>query len=250
MRFRYVAAAALSVALLAGCSATTSGTAQPIRVNDASTPSGSVTTTTATTTAAAEPARVPVTIEGSTGDYLDTLAQNTLDAAVTFWDEQGYMTDPIVYRVWYSSKGQLSPKCGGGHSSAGMFCNFTKGKKTDILAWDKTYLGSLVNDPTVGATVAPIVLLGHEYGHAIQAATGHYTDNPNAELQADCLAGIFARHAMPNMSDEFLGTALMPIYRDPSDPSNKDIITSRTLAFSQGWTHHATVAVCNSYTGS
>ena len=242
MRFRYVAAAALSVTLLAGCSATTSGTAQPAHVNPASTPTGSVTTT----TAAAAPARVPVTIEGSTGDYLDTLAQNTLSALVTFWDKRGAVTKPMRYTYWESSAGEQSPMCASRHQPEGVFCDRTRGE-IDELAWDKTHFGELVNNSEVGAKAASVMLLAHEYGHAVQEAQGNLRDNKHRELQADCLAGVFAADYAPEITDERWGIASNHVYGFTRATADK--VRNRIVAFSEGW-YKKSAAHCNSYTGS
>lgn len=238
---KHVAAAAVTAVVLAGCSVTTDGTPQPPRVNPNSAPSGSVTVTTT-----AAPARVPVTIEGSSGDFLDRAAQNTLDALVTFWDGQGVVTDPITYSFWQSGSGEQSPTCGkGGHAARAAFCN-SKKVGGDRLYWDKTHFGDLVNNPDVGAKIAGSMVLGHEYGHAVQAATNNYSDNDHAELQADCLAGVFAASYAPEISDERWGAAANHVYL--WTPANADKVHNRTAAFSEGW-YKKSAAFCNSYTG-
>ncbi|MCB1257312.1 MAG: hypothetical protein KDB26_09420 [Microthrixaceae bacterium] len=243
MRFKYVAAAAVSVAVLSGCSATTGGSPQPGRVDTSSTATRSETTTTT-----AEAARTPVTIEGDTGDSLDQLAQTTLDSLVTFWDGQGKVTEPLTYRYWESGKGETSPVCAKHTHRGGMFCNRKSGaKKDDELDWDKTYLGTVVDDPKVGAKAAPVLILAHEYGHAVQAATGHYKDNPNRELQADCLAGVFGKNTVPEVTDSEWAAATFVVYRAMSDGLDMDKITDRTKAFTTG--RYGSFDTCMRYTG-
>lgn len=242
MKFKHVAAVAVSVAVLSGCSSTTGGS--PTAGVDGS----STATRSAATTTAEVAARTPVVIQGFAGDSLDNLARDTLDSLVTFWDGQGKVTEPITYRYWETADGEKSPVCAHETFKDGMFCDYTKGKKTDVLAWDKTYLGKMVNDPKVGAKAAGVLILAHEYGHAVQAATGHYKDNPNRELQADCLAGVFAKNTIPSVTDSDWSAATFVVYRDPSNPSDMDKMTSRTAAFTTGQVS-GSFDTCMSYTG-
>ena len=54
----------------------------------------------------------------------------------------------------------------------------------DKIRWDRAAFEPMERN---GDDVAVAIAMAHEYGHAVQDATGL----PQAELQADCLSGVF-----------------------------------------------------------
>lgn len=122
---------------------------------------------------------------------------------------QGYWTQELpklgrqyteVPTVWFS--GQVATGCGTADSGAGPFyCPADKKVYIDL---------NFYNDlkQQFGATGGPFVnayVLAHEYGHHVQdllgieakvrTRTGPTSDSVRLELQADCFAGVWAKHA-------------------------------------------------------
>jgi predicted metalloprotease len=96
----------------------------------------------------------------------------------------------------------------------------------DVVAWDAEQLLPELRDK-FGDFVIPVVL-AHEWGHAIQARSNFTARTVTKELQADCFAGAWAKHAQDDkvfdVSSADLDLALAGILelRDTPGTSNID----------------------------
>ena len=121
-------------------------------------------------------------------------------------DLQAYWTDeyPELYGEKYkavkgglfasTSESDSGPECANSYSDVkgnAFYC-----KLDDSIAWDaETLLPEL--QEKYGDFVIPVVL-AHEWGHAMQQRSGFFDENKltvSSELQADCFAGAWSRHA-------------------------------------------------------
>ena len=92
---------------------------------------------------------------------------------------------------------------------------------------------------------APVTVLGHEWGHHVQELLGVRKVKPIPfELQADCLTGVFARHAQgSNLLDaddiaEAVDTSIEagdPVFVHEDDPRAHGSRSERVVAFMEGF---------------
>jgi len=117
--------------------------------------------------------------------------------------------------VFYT--GSTGTGCGQGTSGMGPFyCPSDQQVYIDLSFWDELRT-------TFGANVAPFTqayVLAHEYGHHVQnllgtsdrvgTATGATSGSVRLELQADCYAGVWAKHAstVPGADGQILITEI------------------------------------------
>ena len=124
----------------------------------------------------------------------------------------------------------------------------------DVVAWDAAILLPELQSK-FGDFVIPIVL-AHEWGHAVQARSNFTARTVTKELQADCFAGGWAKHAQAsgaykvNAAD--LDNALAGILelRDSPGTSNVDVSAhgsgfDRVSAFQDGYDNGPTA--CKAY---
>lgn len=64
-----------------------------------------------------------------------------------------------------------------------------------LILWDEQFLRDMYD---YFGDMAPVVTLAHEWGHHVQHLTGAPAHSIQAELQADCYAGLYARHVDRN----------------------------------------------------
>ncbi|KAA0114951.1 neutral zinc metallopeptidase [Mycolicibacterium sp. P9-22] len=114
----------------------------------------------------------------------------------------------------------------------------------DVVAWDSQELLPTLQSK-FGDFVIPVVM-AHEFGHAIQARSNFTARTVTRELQADCFAGAWARHAKDDgvfeVTSGGLDTALAGVLdlRDnpgtaKTDPDAHGSGFDRTSAFQDGF---------------
>ena len=133
----------------------------------------------------------------------------TTEAADEFWGEYLAQFSDIQWRQPQLTlfQGGVSTGCGSASSATGPFyC-----PADESMYFDTAFFDTLQTDfGAEGGPLAEEYIVAHEYGHHVQQVTGYLqhskdgTTGPTsgavrAELQADCFAGIWARHA----SDRF-----------------------------------------------
>ncbi len=169
-----------------------------------------------------------------------------------FWaDELGSRFRPEDRVVTF--QGSINTGCGGASSDVGPF--YCPGDETiylDDAFFDDVLVGSLGGPK--GAFVEPYVL-AHEYGHHIsnllgtmgkvKGDTGPQSTGVRLELQADCFAGVWAKHAtetkdadgnvlLLDLSQDDIDTAI-----DAAKAVGDDYIQKRTQGRvdQEVWTH-------------
>ena len=123
-----------------------------------------------------------------------------MDSIQAYWSRQLGARYVKVPTVWFS--GQVSTGCGAADSGAGPFyCPADKRVYIDLSFYDdiKTEFKAK------GGLFVDAYVLAHEYGHHVQDLLGieskvHTREGPKSdsvrlELQADCFAGVWAKHA-------------------------------------------------------
>ena len=182
-------------------------------------------------------------------------------------DLQAYWTDeyPDLYGKKYqdvkgglfasTSESTAGPECAKGYSDVqgnAFYC-----KLDDSVAWDAEKLLPELQKK-YGDFVIPVVL-AHEWGHAMQQRSGFFEQNEltvSSELQADCFAGAWSKHAQKSgafkVTAADLDTALAGILdlRDAPGTSGEDASAhgsgfDRVSAFQDGFDDGA--KKCKSY---
>jgi len=128
-----------------------------------------------------------------------TVALNRVDAYWTRIFRNSGIREPFVNYNWLAPGSSVQPNCLGGptNDESAMYC---PGDDTIYISrvvarnfWEG-FLGSKRAKVYPGAFGLAYVV-AHEYGHNIQTELGIYSTRPTVklhELQADCLAGVFA----------------------------------------------------------
>jgi predicted metalloprotease len=128
-----------------------------------------------------------------------------VNSVQAFWDETLPQADGRQYTgadtVLFS--GQVQTACGGATSAVGPF--YCPADRTVYL--DATFFDSMLEGQlgARGGDFAEAYVIAHEYGHHVQnlrgtmgqvrSQQGRTSDAVRLELQADCLAGMWARYA-------------------------------------------------------
>lgn len=202
-----------------------------------------------------------VEIRGDASTPVNELAVAAIADLKEFWAEQY----PALYGEEYADvEGGLfaltpessdGPECISSYADArgnAFYC-----KLDDSVAWDADGLLPHLRE-MYGDFVVPVVL-AHEWGHAMQQRSGFFDDTEltvSSELQADCFAGAWARHARESgvfeVSDAELDAALAGILdlRDTPGTSSMDATAhgsgfDRVSAFQEGFDDGVTG--CRSY---
>ena len=150
-----------------------------------------------------------IEVENAEGTDSDLLATNAVDDIQQFWAQQyptlfkGSFTPITKVVSWDASEDEGSGVrfCGdrtGGVPNA-AYCT-----RDDSIGWDRTILLPALVDAFGPMSV--VMVIAHEYGHAIQNQSGLVGDDTPtivAEQQADCFAGAFIRHVAEGDSPHF-----------------------------------------------
>lgn len=249
------AAAAIAVALLAGCGSVIDG--RPVSIYDNPfTVAGLPATDGPTGPRPGAPAST-LPVRGADGSPADVLATQAVEDITAFWRAEY----PTVFAGEFRPVTDLvswDPETAPAQS--GMFCgDSTHGfvnagycTRDGSIGWDRTNLLPALMD-TFGP-MAVVMVMAHEYGHAVQHDSGLAGDDAPTlvlEQQADCFAGAFMRHVAQGDSAHFtLNTsdglnsvmAAMVAVRDtdPNDPESvHGTAFERVTAFQIGFTDGA-----------
>lgn len=193
----------------------------------------------------------------SDGGEMDRLALNAVADIEEFWTENYSATFPGRFRPvseLVSWDGDAAERdsiefCG---ISTHELVNAAYCGTDATIGWDRgVLLPELVEQ---FGELAVVMVLAHEYGHALQIPAGIATeDSPGlvTEQQADCLAGVFLRHVAEGDSRYFtlntteglngvLGATVAVRDRDPDDPENvHGSAFERVTAVQMGYTDGA-----------
>ncbi|MPY77095.1 MAG: aminopeptidase [Actinophytocola sp.] len=147
-----------------------------------------------------------VTVENATSQQVDRLAIATIADLNDYWGETlpaefGMEFDPVGRLISYDSHtDNISTPCGTLNQQNAFFC-----KPGDIVAWDRGVL--LPGMMAKYGPLAPVTVMAHEYGHAVQhrlgdkAGIGDSTASIIKELQADCLTGAYFQWVIADNSE-------------------------------------------------
>ncbi|HEV7420415.1 MAG TPA: neutral zinc metallopeptidase [Mycobacterium sp.] len=180
--------------------------------------------------AAKKPDTSNIEIIGDASDPVNKLAIESIADLQDFWgknfpDLYGKDYEPVkggFYGVFPSS-GDFPPCATGASEISGnaFYC-----ASKDVVAWDAEGLLPDLQS-RFGDFVIPVVL-AHEWGHAVQARSNFTARTVTKELQADCFAGAWSKHAQDDkvfdVSSSDLDAALAGILelRDTPGTSNID----------------------------
>ncbi|NNH72392.1 metallopeptidase [Nocardia uniformis] len=151
----------------------------------------------------------PLTAVNGDGGPLDTLALNALSDLQKFWATEFNSNFSGSFRT---VTGFMSWDSTAARSEAPEFCRETTFQQINaayctgdhIIGWDRGIL--LPELERKFGSMAIVMVLAHEYGHALQGQAGladHLTPTLVLEQQADCLAGVFLRHVAEGDSPHF-----------------------------------------------
>jgi predicted metalloprotease len=139
-----------------------------------------------------------IKIHGDPDVPVNKLAMQGIADIEQWWSTQYpdlYGTDwsPVEggYFAVYPSEGGPPPPCATDASDVADNAFYCATK--DVVAWDAEGLLP-EQQKKFGDFVIPVIL-AHEYGHAVQARSNFTARTVTRELQADCFAGAWAKHA-------------------------------------------------------
>lgn len=189
-----------------------------------------------------------ITIEGDASDPVNKIAIQAIADLEQFWGEQYpnlYNSDwePISggYYAVYPS-GRDVPPCANAADDVAMNAFYCSTE--DVVAWDAEELLPGLQ-AKFGDFAIPVVM-AHEWGHAVQARSNFTARTVTSELQADCFAGAWSKHAQDdgvfdvNAADLDLALAGVLDLRDTPgtskiDPNAHGSGFDRVSAFQDGY---------------
>jgi len=151
------------------------------------------------------------TAENTDGGAIDRMALLAINDIEMFWKEQfpktfGAPLRPVDELLSFDPADPFSPRiCGASpeeFASNAAYC-----VDSNSIVWDRSAeTGMLSTGSRYFGPMAPVGILAHEFGHAIQ----HQADLPEiddtlvSEQQADCLAGVYLRWVAEGQSPRFM----------------------------------------------
>ena len=141
-----------------------------------------------------------ITIEGDASTPVNKLAIEAIADLQAYWSDQfpklyGKEYEPVMGGLYaLTPDSENGPQCASSYADVAgnaFYC-----KLDDSVAWDSSGLLPELQQK-YGDFVIPIVL-AHEWGHAMQQRSGFFDENEltvSSELQADCFAGGWSKHA-------------------------------------------------------
>ncbi|MFE3293586.1 metallopeptidase [Rhodococcus sp. NPDC059234] len=196
-------------------------------------------------------------VRGADGSAADVLATNAVDDITAFWRQEypqvftGEFRPVTDLQSWDPDTPAARSDTFCGDSTHGVV-NAGYCTRNGSIGWDRTSLLPTLMD-TFGP-MAVVMVMAHEYGHAVQHDSGLAGDDAPVlvlEQQADCFAGAFMRHVAEGDAAHFsLNTsdglnsvmAAMVAVRDtnPNDPESvHGSAFERITAFQIGFTDGA-----------
>lgn len=196
---------------------------------------------------ASAPDTSSITVEGDASTPVNQIAIQAIADLEQYWAENFpalYDKDfeQIAGGYYAIDDGSPAPPCTTDPeevSGNAFYCS-----TEDVVAWDAKYLLPDLQS-RFGDFVIPVVM-AHEFGHAVQARSNFTARTVTRELQADCFAGAWARHAKDDgvfeVTSAGLDTALAGVLdlRDnpgtsKTDPDAHGSGFDRTSAFQDGF---------------
>ncbi|MFF0542616.1 metallopeptidase [Nocardia thailandica] len=151
-----------------------------------------------------------LTATNGDGGDVDALALNAVDDIQDYWrgvfptEFPGATFDPVEKLISWDARaprGQAVEFC---KETTYHLVNAAYCRSDNSIGWDRTMLLPTMSD-TFGK-MSVVMVLAHEYGHAIQTMTDIVTAKTKVlvkEQQADCFAGAFIRHVAEGRSKHF-----------------------------------------------
>ncbi|MGW0054484.1 neutral zinc metallopeptidase [Nocardia nova] len=197
----------LAVGLLAGCTMTTGGHAVSI-YDDPFQVAGLPTTSGPSGPRSGVPDS-PLTATGGDKGAVDTLALNAIDDIQSYWrgeyhnEFDGDFT-PVTKLYSWSAKAPRSQETQFCKDTTYHLVNAAYCRLDNSVGWDRGVLLPMMQDSF--GKMAVVMVLAHEYGHAIQTMSRIVTAKDPVivkEQQADCFAGAFMRHVAEDKAAHF-----------------------------------------------
>ncbi len=169
--------------VLSGCVAVVAGRGSPFAAPVSDAPDGSV------------------PIVGATDDPIDTAARNALSDLQAYWtttlpDVYGQQFQPLQGGFFSVDPNDVNRSdfpdgvgCGAQPQDVegnAFYCQAEGQPNSDSISYDRAFLADLADQ--YGRFI-PLLVMAHEFGHAIQARVGYPDTSIATETQADCLAG-------------------------------------------------------------
>ncbi|MCM6776145.1 metallopeptidase [Nocardia sp. CDC159] len=206
-RLAVLAVLALAVTMLAGCTMTVSGRAVSI-YDDPFKVAGLPTTGGPSGPRPGVPDSTLTAIGGDNGE-IDKLALNAIDDIQTYWrgeyhrEFEGEFV-PVTKLFSWTAKAPRTQETQFCKETTYHLVNAAYCRLDNTIGWDRGVLLPMMQESF--GKMAVVMVLAHEYGHAIQTMSRIVSAKDEVivkEQQADCFAGAFIRHVAEGKSRHF-----------------------------------------------